>query len=450
MAEYLLVVDAVAPVADGESALAAAGLARALVGSKHRVTILSLAPPEVVSALPGMARRLRTVGATVGGKALDLPLFEGRAALGQAPLYVLGVAVRNRGETCALLASAASSLAQDGLLKPESVIGWGETAAAALSAVNASTRLFVLPAGTVGAPLAADERTALGDAASLDPLVASGSLLALGSAGADAVVLPSPSALRSLEGHPALAARASDQPIVAVRFGCDEPPHDPASDPALAQTFSAESPAGKAECRRFLARRGSLAVGPRTLVVALAPLHADRGGRAALEALGRLARLDVAAVVPVAGDRDLVDRARVLSIEHPGKIALWLEEGTGADRQLLAGADAVLLTDAEDLTGRAAGLALRYGALPLAPDAAAHADFLVDFDPASETGSALLYAPVAAYEIEGAVRRALALRADAATWAGVVKGLLHSAPRWSTTVSLLDALELSPPRAATA
>src|SRR5687768_14876265 len=103
MAEYLLVVDAVAPVASGDSASAVAGLALSLVAAKHRVTLLSLGAPDAVAKLPGMARRLRTVAATAGGASLDLPLFEGRAALGQAQLYVLGLAGRNRGETCAVL-----------------------------------------------------------------------------------------------------------------------------------------------------------------------------------------------------------------------------------------------------------------------------------------------------------------------------------------------------------
>ena len=70
----------------------------------------------------------------------------------------------------------------------------------------------------------------------------------------------------------------------------------------------------------------------------------------------------------------------------------------------MAGVDAALFTDAGDLTGRPAGLALRYGALPLAPDAGAFGDFLVDYDAASATGTALLYAADDSFEIVGALR----------------------------------------------
>src|SRR4030095_12420849 len=98
MAEYLVVSDAVSPVSDGEDALSVAGLARALVASKHRVTVLSLAAPETVGSGP----------------------------LSQAELYVLGTPAGNRGQVASVLATAAASLARDGLLKPHVLIAWGD------------------------------------------------------------------------------------------------------------------------------------------------------------------------------------------------------------------------------------------------------------------------------------------------------------------------------------
>ena len=110
------------------------------------------------------------------------------------------------------------------------------------------------------------------------------------------------------------------------------------------------------------------------------------------------------------------------------------------ERELLAAADAALFLDAHDLTGRSAGLALRYGALPIAPDGGAFGNFLVDYDPASATGTALLYAPGDAFELVGAMRRGLALRTGAPSWSAMVSALMRSAPRWSTAAAILDSL----------
>ena len=133
MAEFLLVADQVSPVVEGELSGCAAALALALSVAKHRVTIVSLATPDQASRLPGMARRLRTIAVRVGGADQELSLYEGRSAVSQCALYVLGSHSDNRGRRSVLLASAATSLVRDQICWPDVVVGWGETSALALA-----------------------------------------------------------------------------------------------------------------------------------------------------------------------------------------------------------------------------------------------------------------------------------------------------------------------------
>jgi hypothetical protein len=443
MAEFLLVADQVSPVVEGELSGCAAALALALSVAKHRVTILSLATPDQASQLPGMARRLRTIAIRVGGGDQDLSLYEGRSAVSQCALYVLGAHSDNRGRRSVLLASAATSLVRDQICWPDVVVGWGETSALALACAPSAHAALVVPDGRWNQPLSDDER------AELDPenpavAVSNGMLVGLGAIEADVVILPCPGAAEAFRHAAELSCRASDQPVTSMRFGCDELPHDPATDPALAATFSAESPSGKQECRRTLVRRTSLAVGPRTLLLATGPLDPARGGREILEAVSRLGRADVAVVFPAGGDRTLVDQANVLAIGSPGKVTVFPESGWEAERQILAAADAVLLADATDLTGRPASLALRYGALPLAPDVGANGDYLVDRDVASQTGCGLLYAPADPWGGVGAIQRAIALRTNVELWQPLLGSLMRAAPRWSATAASLEAVCLTP------
>ncbi|HVV52325.1 MAG TPA: hypothetical protein VHO06_21840, partial [Polyangia bacterium] len=379
-----------APLGDGVSAVGASGLSRALVALGHRATVLTLASVEAASRVPGLARRLRTVSATVGGATRELVLFEGRSALSEAQLLVLGApTLPSRAEAVAILAGATRALAADKLLAPEVAIGWGEGSAAALSATSAATRLFVLPTGRTGAPLAADETAILGPLLLGDDS-ASHSLVALGCLGANVIVAPSPTAARATESDPGLASRASDEPFVSVRFGCDDPPHDPASDPALPAPFSSVTLSHKAECRRALARRCSLAVGPRTLLLTTGPLGRESGD-ALLGAIERLAPFDVVTVIVPRGDAEAIERARLLALRQPGRVAL-LPGAEAADERFARGAaDAILLGDDHDRIGRSAGLALLYGTLPIAPDVGANHDYLVDYDAGSRTGQAILY-----------------------------------------------------------
>jgi starch synthase len=222
-----------------------------------------------------------------------------------------------------------------------------------------------------------------------------------------------------------------------VRFGCDDPPNDPATDPALTAPFSASKLSNKAECRRALARRCSLAVGPRTLLLTTGPLGHDAGTEAILAAIERLAPYDVVTVIVPRGEPEAIERARMLALRQPGRVALLPGADPADERFARGAADAILLGDDHDRIGRSAGLALLYGTLPIVPDIRANHDYLVDYDPASRTGQAILYDADTPFEIESGIRRALTLRADGDVWAPLVKSLMESAPRWSSTAAAL-------------
>jgi len=435
MSDYLIVTDAVAPLSETDAASGALGLATALAAGGHRVAVVSQAEAALASRTPGLARRLRMVRGSVGGHPVELPLFEGRPTSSAAHLFLLGAPAADPERVSALLGSAAASLARDGVFSPTLVIGWGETSASALAEFGTAHSIFVLPDGAAGDP---GEVRATGDG---DDLGAGRSLLARGVMASDAIAVPSPSAAAALARRPEIAMRASDQPVAVVRFGADDPPHDPATDPTLPAHFSSDSLGGRLECRKALVRKLSLAAGPKTLVVGASLLDEARDGRTLLEALGQLTGLDVAVVLQPGRDRALTERAKLLAIQFPGKIALTPALAADAagigPRELLAGVDAMIFTDPADLTARAAALAARYGALPIAPEAGAFGDFLVDYDPGSATGTGLLYAPGDAFELVGALRRAIALRAGSEPWSALTLGLLRAAPRWAGTAALL-------------
>ena len=95
----------------------------------------------------------------------------------------------------------------------------------------------------------------------------------------------------------------------------------------------------------------------------------------------RLAPFDVATIIVPRGEPDVVERARLLALKQPGRVALLSRASTASDERLARGAaDAILLGDDHDRIGRAAGLALLYGTLPIAPDVGANRDYLVDYD----------------------------------------------------------------------
>ncbi|HEY0713468.1 MAG TPA: hypothetical protein VGF45_12395, partial [Polyangia bacterium] len=124
----------------------------------------------------------------------------------------------------------------------------------------------------------------------------------------------------------------------------------------------------------------------------------------------------------------------------PGRMALIEDTSETTARELRAAADTEIFIEVGDQTGRPAGLARRYGTLPIAPDSGAFGDFLIDYDARSATGTALLYAPHDSFELLGAIRRAITLRTDRERWDALVVSLLATAPSWRTTATRLESL----------
>src|SRR5262249_11805565 len=149
----------------------------------------------------------------------------------------------------------------------------------------------------------------------------------------------------------------------------------------------------------------------------------------------RLAPFDVATIIVPRGDADVIERARLLALKQPGRVALFPGVDVADPRPARGAADAVLLGADHDRIRRAAGLALLCCTLPVPLEVRATRGYLVDYGPASRTGHAILYSAAAPFEIESAVRRALTLRADGDVWAPLVKTLMGSAPRWSAAAA---------------
>jgi hypothetical protein len=435
--QYLLVGDAVAPLVTGESPTSLSGISRALAAGGAQVTVVTLANPAALSSVPGLARRLKTFPALVGWSAREVPFFEGRAPLSQANFLVAGAEPANRGEAVGILADAVRAVAEQGLPRVDVAIGWGEASAWALSFAPAASRVFVLPSGRVGAPLDDRELDVLSSTGAFAQAVGSRSLAAVGAVYSNIIVAPSPCSAHLLENDAALAGRASDEPCVAVRFGADDPPFDPATDGTLVANFSPKEMAGKLACRTALTKRYSLTVGPRTLLLGVAPLRTGKGGLEVLKALPELAELDVAVVVSSEGEPEILERVRRLAVQSPGRLVV-MEPGDGQGRILRAAADALLFADDDDRTGRAPALAQRYGCLPIALDAAAGSDYLVDYEPASRTGTAILFSGLEPWEIAGAIRRAVLLKNAPEGFPEVSKRLAELAPAWSQTAAAFD------------
>jgi glycogen synthase len=367
------------------------------------VTVVAPLASDLDPGRLGLARRLRPLAA--GAEAFAL--HEGALPSGRGRLWL----VEGARDAAALARAALAAASAAGW--PDVVHAHDARTAAALVHVRAANRATATVLG------------ARGDTAPADALAA-----------ADRIVAPSPQQARALRAAPAWSA-AADR-IVGFLDGLDPTRWDPRRDTALPARFDADDLTGKAESKAALQRELGLAQRPRDpLLVAIEP-SAELAGAAAhlAEAGAQIAASGAAVGVAIA-------KLASLAARLPLRIAV--RDGDDALAHRLLGAADFFAAPAGGGMRRLAGM--RYGAVPIVAGGSGFDDVVVDFDPASLTGSGFVHDGTEA-GLRAAVSRAarvygtpamdalvarvmavdLSWRSAAARYAGLYESLTSAAP----------------------
>jgi len=270
-------------------------------------------------------------------------------------------------------------------------------------------------------------------------------LLKIGLRHADLVVLPSTRyAAELLENRelarglsPVLSVRAKD--TVGIVHGLDAVAWDPASDDAIAATFSAANPAGKARCRQALAERAGWPSDPAEsghawpIVGLIARLSDEQGFGLVSEALERLLALDARFFVLGLGDRGHHATLTEAAHRHPNRLFARLTFDDALAREIVAGSDLFLLPALSEPSGRQALRAMRYGAVPVAHRVGALADTVVEFDAAAGTGTGFTFLEPTPIDLAASLAHAIDVYHQPHAWRHLVRNVLAYDSSWEAT-----------------
>jgi starch synthase len=242
---------------------------------------------------------------------------------------------------------------------------------------------------------------------------------------ADKVTTVSPGYAREIATHEfgcgldgVIRGRGLD--VSGILNGIDEAVWSPAADAAIAARYDSEQPAGKQACR--LALQATLGLAPDAgalLLTVVSRLTAQKGLDLVLAALPALVAEGVQFAVQGTGESALEVAFRMAAQAHPGRVAVHIGYDETRAHQLVAGADVIAVPSRFEPCGLTQMYGLRYGTPPVVRRVGGLADTVSDGNPASQTGFVFDAATPGAFE--GAVRRAVALKRDAAAWAAVVQ-----------------------------
>lgn len=214
--------------------------------------------------------------------------------------------------------------------------------------------------------------------------------------------------------------------LTGILNGIDTTAWNPATDPALPQTFDAAHLAGRTQCRAALLTELGLSQTPGPVYGVVARATWQKGLDLLAEALPSSHLWNSRFVIMADGDHDLLARLRGLAQAHPQRIALRTDFDEALSRRIYGGADFIVVPSRFEPCGLTQMFAMRYGAVPIVRATGGLADTVVEgengltfFDPTPAALHHALERSLALYGRPADLRRVQtnALAADF-SWSG--------------------------------
>jgi starch synthase len=261
-------------------------------------------------------------------------------------------------------------------------------------------------------------------------------LLKQGVVTADAVTTVSPTYAREMQTaeHGAKldgVLRARGETLLGIANGIDYSVWNPATDPALAARYDAEDFANKARCKGALQKELGLPLELGAPLVAYVGRMVEQKGTDLVAAsTPRLLRgTDAQIVVAGEGEESLVSAVEAAVTKSHGRAAFARAASEALVHRIFAGADLVVVPSRYEPCGLVQMYAQRYGALPVAHATGGLVDTIVDCDAKLETGTGFLFEQATAEALLATTERAIAAR-GLPRWPALVRRAMRLDRGW--------------------
>ncbi len=244
--------------------------------------------------------------------------------------------------------------------------------------------------------------------------------------------------------------RARGDSVLGILNGVDYGEWDPRNDRYLPRHYDSAQLGVKAELKATLAARAGLELGPQTVLAGVVTrLVAQKGVDLLVEALPRLlASRDLACTVLGEGEEPYERALLELQQAFPRRLTFHRGYSEELAHWIEAASDLFIMPSRYEPCGLNQMYSLRYGTVPVVRATGGLADSVQPYDPASGTGTGVLFKEYAPEALERGLGAALDLHASPAHWTRMMRNGMAQDFSWTRQgaryVELYERLERRP------
>ena len=238
--------------------------------------------------------------------------------------------------------------------------------------------------------------------------------------------------------------RARAAVLSGILNGIDDAVWNPADDPFLASTYTANTLQARGRNKTALQHHLGLKTRSEALLFGvLSRLSWQKGLDLLVDVIPMLLELGVELALLGTGDHDLEHAFSAARSAHPGQIGCVIGYDEPLAHLIQAGVDALIIPSRFEPCGLTQLCALRYGAIPVVARVGGLADTIIDANEmALSAGCAtgLQFAPADAKALEAAVRRTSELFLDRRAWTRMQRNGMVTDVSWRRPAQLYAAV----------
>lgn len=226
--------------------------------------------------------------------------------------------------------------------------------------------------------------------------------------------------------------------VFGILNGIDMDAWNPATDPSLSSTYSANSLNGREINKAALQQAFGLESSGGPLFAVVSRLTWQKGIDLLVDCIDMLVDAGGQLAVLGSGEAELENAVRGAAMRHPGRVGLVTGYNEQLSHLVQGGADVMVVPSRFEPCGLTQLYALRYGCIPLVSRVGGLNDTVIDANVAAvqaEVATGVQFAPPSEEALANAIRRTLELYADEKSWRKMQRRGMKSDVSWDTSAA---------------